>query len=91
LLLGAFSIFLGIYHISLLFVAELFDFSFSLHRVASAEKSFCVNQLLRFVGFGVSCAVAVLVQAGSRLQVFGVACVVATVTAQQNVNVKRHG
>lgn len=71
-------------------MAELFDFTLPFHSYPSGFVLFNVRQLLGFVGFGVSCAFTRLVLLCAGFNVFGEACVEASVITKQNVNVKRH-
>jgi hypothetical protein len=71
-------------------MAHFFYFTFAVHRQTSRFKCFYILYLLGFVRSGVFCAVAISVKLSSGIQIFGVACVKATIGTKQNVDVKWH-
>ena len=80
----------GVYQPLLLAVAERFNFSFSLHSIATAVELFHVHYFRRLVHPRVSSALTFFVLFNAMFHVFSVSSVVATVFAEKDVNVIGH-
>ena len=81
---------LAINQSSFLFVAQRFDFSFSLHSLTAAVELLQVYHLLSFTHSCISRALTLFVLLNPVFQILGVSSVVATIFAEKDVNIVRH-
>ena len=71
-------------------VAQCFDCLFSVHCLIECRTLFNINNFFGFVNAGISGATPFQVLSESRFHASGAACVVASIFAEEHIDVVRH-